>query len=239
MFHGGEIFTETLSTDCTVAGEQSQTGASRASATMLETIRFARLLNGLEEKGKPKLDGLEYTQMLLSLLYRLVESSQYTTWMHRQGHGHDDLTFLGLLAFMTTLLPEYGRDCTSYPLLSNRLDRAIDEFYATIADNQGEELSLLLWVLFISGFSDPAREGRPWLLPLILETCTRLGLDDWSGIRDQLCQYPWISTLHDTPGQCMWEQVQVQAQGQAKNGELDHARGGLEQHVLKQSVYIE
>lgn len=230
MFHGGEIFTDNFSDGCEVLAGQSQHLASKASAAMLETISFARLLDSLEEEGKPKLDGLEYTQMLLSLLYRLVESSQYTKWMHRQGDRHDDLTFLALLAFMTTLLPEYGRDCTSYPLLSNRLDRAINEFHATIAVNQGEELALLLWVLFISGFSNPARKDRPWLSQLILETCTRLGLDSWSAVRDQLCQYPWISTLHDPPGQCMWEQVQVQVQvqGQTKNGALDHARGELE-----------
>ncbi|KAH8896040.1 hypothetical protein GQ53DRAFT_779328 [Thozetella sp. PMI_491] len=189
---------------------RSRIFASKTSAAMLETINFAKLLNSLGEDEKSKLDALEYTQTLLSLLYRLIDFSQYTTWMHHEGDRYDNLTYLALLAFMTSLLPEYGQDCTTYPLLSNRLDGAIDDFHAMNADLQRLELSLLLWALFVSGVSAPAGKDRPWLSRLIFETCKRLGIYDWSAVRDRLCQYPWIYTLHDYPGQCMWEQAQTE-----------------------------
>lgn len=208
MFHDSALFSNILSTDCEDYTGQSRIPAASTADAMLETSRFAKLLNYIGEDGRPKLDGLEYTERLLSLLYRLLDGCQYTAWLDHEGNHYDSLVYLALLAFMTTLLPEYGRDSTSYPLLTDRLNSAINHIDVTTEDTQGPGLSLLLWALFMSGLSS-LPENRPLSL-LIPGTCRQLGLYDWPAVRDELCRYPWVSTLHDFPGQSLWEQGQAQ-----------------------------
>jgi hypothetical protein len=71
--------------------------------------------------------------------------------MESKRSRYDNLRYLALLVFMTTLLPEYGRDRSSYPVPSSRLDGVINNFVVTIPE---AELSLLLWSLFMSGVSN-------------------------------------------------------------------------------------
>lgn len=43
--------------------------------TMLDLFSFSKLLNEVERRKRPKLNPLDYTETLLSLLYRLVNVS--------------------------------------------------------------------------------------------------------------------------------------------------------------------
>jgi hypothetical protein len=209
IFHHGSIFSNFSSTDYEDHTGQSRATAGNTADANFETFRFAMLLNSVQENEKPKLDGLEYTETLLSLLYRLIDGCQYTTWLDDEGNHYDRLVYLALLAFMTTLLPEYGRGSTSYPLLTRRLNGAVNQFVNATKNTQGQGPSLLLWALFIRGLSSPSATDRPSSL-LISGTCGKMGLYDWPAVRDELCQYPWVSTLHDLPGQRLWEQVQAE-----------------------------
>ena len=154
-----------------------------------------------------KLDPLSYTETLVSLLYQLIEIAPLGKPRSMLGALHDDVAHLAMLAFMTTLLPKYGRDESNY-LLSDRLESAIQDPHVTSADTQDSRSSLLLWTLFIGGVSILKHKDYR---SLILETCERLDLHDWPAVRRQLCRYPWIYTLHDVPGRCLWEDAQCRS----------------------------
>ena len=193
-----------VSGDSHIIKEQLLGTTSRLSSIMLSVVSFASLLNGRESEGRTKLDPLSYTEMLVWLLYRLLEVSPMGQPQSMSGGLYVDVAHLAMLAFMTTLLPKYGRDDSSH-LLADRLDRAIQELHVTSADIQVSDFSLLLWTLFIGGVSILKRKDHRCL---ILETCKRLELHDWLAVRHQLCGFPWIYTLHDLPGQCLWEDAQ-------------------------------
>lgn len=167
-------------------------------------ISFASLLNGRDKEGQTKLDPLSYTEMLVLLLYRLIEVAPLGQPHSALGGPYDDVASLAMLAFMTTLLPKYTRDDSSH-LLSNRLESAIQDLHVTSAENQDSDFLLLLWALFIGGISFLKRKDHRWL---ILETCERLGLHDWPAVFRNLCGFPWIHTLHDVPARRLWEDAQ-------------------------------
>lgn len=193
-----------VSGDSRIIKEQLLSTASRLSSIMLSVISFASLLNSRERKGQRKLDPLSYTEMLVWLLYRLVEVSPLGQQHCMSGRPYFDAAHLAMLAFMTTLLPKYARDDSSH-LLADHLERAIQDLHVTSADTQDSWLSLHLWTLFIGGVSVLRRKDHR---RLILETCERLNLHDWPDVRRQLCEFPWIYTLHDGPGQYLWENAQ-------------------------------
>lgn len=177
---------------------------------MLEVINFSNLLNAKERDGKPKLDALEYSEILISLLYHLIEVAPLVK-LSVPRTLYEDVVTLSMLAFMTTLLPEYGRDHSSYLLLSERLKKTIQDVYAPSTDKHYGERSLLLWAMVMSGVSVLKRKEHQWLLLLVLQACEQLGLHDWSAIRRHICGFPWIHTLHDTPGQQLWEDARYKS----------------------------
>ena len=194
-----------ISHDSHIIKEQPLSTASRLPRIMLSVVSFASLLNSREREGRTKLDPLSYMETLVLLLYRLIEFAPLGQPRSMSGGPYDDVAHLGMLAFMTTLLPEYGREESSHPLLSDRLESAIQDLHVTFAGTQDSGFSLLLWILFIGGISVLKGKDHRWL---ILETCERLDLYDWPAVRRQLCGFPWIYSLHDTPGRYLWENTQ-------------------------------
>ncbi len=190
--------------DPRIIKEQLLSTTSRLSSIMHSVISFASLLNGSEREGRTKLDPLSYTETLVRLLYHLVEVSPLGQTHSISGGLYVNVAHLAMLAFMTTLLPKYGRDDSS-DLLADRLERAIQDLLVTSVDTQDSGFSLLLWTLFIGGVSILKRKDYRCL---ILETCDRLELRDWPAVHRQLCGFPWIYTLHDLPGRCLWEDAQ-------------------------------
>lgn len=183
---------------------------------MIDVLGFARLLNYKESENKPKLDPLTFMEILLSLLYRLMEMSPF-------GHlnaGYpctmvsvdDEIAHLGMLAFMTTFLPEYGRahDRCSYPLLHKQLERAIGDiiFIGMVSEANNSAALLLLWTLFMAGITVWKNKERTEHLSLMMEISRRLGLRDWAAVRQELCMLPWIHVVHDAPGYKLWQDVE-------------------------------
>jgi hypothetical protein len=173
---------------------------------MLDLFSFSRLLNDVERRQRLKLDPLNYTETLVSLLYRLSEVSQGST---KARGRYGDVTYLAMLAFMTTLLPEYTRDGSSCPLLSDRLGSAVQDLCVTASESSDFDSPLLLWILFIGGISVLKIKDYRWLPPLIADTCEKLELDNWAVIQRQLSQFPWIFALHEAPGHRLWEDVRL------------------------------
>ena len=187
--------------DACVVKEQLLSTASRLSHIMFSVVSFASLLNGREREAQMKLDPLSYTETLVSLLYQLIEIAPLGQPRSILGELHDDVAQLAMLAFMTTLLPKYGRDNSNH-LLSDRLESAIQDLHVAFTDTQDSMFPLILWALFIGGISVLKSKDHRWL---ISEICERQHLYDWPAVRRQLCRFSWIYTLHDVPGRCLWE----------------------------------
>ncbi|KAI1080603.1 hypothetical protein F5B20DRAFT_104512 [Whalleya microplaca] len=182
--------------------------APEISHVMLDVVSFSSLLNSRGKEGQTKLDPLIYTETIISLLYRLVEVAPLGQPRLVSAELYGDVVPLAMLAFMTTLLPEYD-DGPSYPLLSGRLENSIHGLHTTYADTRDNGFSLLLlWTLFISGISVLGSRDHQWLLLNISETCRRQDLKDRPAVHHQLCTFPWVHSLHDVPGQYLWEDVQ-------------------------------
>ncbi len=190
--------------DSQIIEEQLLSITPRLSSIMLSVVSFASLLNSQEREGQTKLDPLNYTETLVWLLYRLIDVAPLGQPHPMLGGLYDDLAYLAMLVFMTTLLPNYAGDDSNH-LLSDRLESAIQDLHVTSADTQDSGFPLLLWTLFIGGVSVLKRKDYRWL---ILETCERLNLYDWPAVHHRLCGFPWIHTLHDVPGRCLWEDAQ-------------------------------
>lgn len=193
-----------ISDNSRVAEEQLLSIDFRLSRLMLDLLSFSDLLNDRGKQGRTKLDPLSYMELLVSLLYPLIGIAPLGQRRFMSGGLYDDLTHLTMLALMTTLLPEYSRDDSSH-LLSDTLERAILNLHFTFAGIQDSGFALLLWALFIGGIS--VLKGKDHRC-LILKTCERLNLHDWADIGHQLCGFPWIHTLHDVRGRCLWEDAQ-------------------------------
>ncbi|KAF9887543.1 hypothetical protein FE257_010121 [Aspergillus nanangensis] len=176
---------------------------------MLDLISFSRLLNEAESGQRIKLNPLDYTETLISLLYRLVDVSPLRQSTTKTDGLYDDVTYLALLAFMMTLLPEYTRDGPSCPLLSERLELAMQDFCVTLSDSSESDPYYFLWILFICGISALSPKDYHWLSPLVIGACETLQLDNWSLIQRQLSRFPWIFALHDALGHRLWEDVRL------------------------------
>lgn len=176
---------------------------------MLEVVSFSKVLDTIEQKGSSRLDPLGFMEIMIWLLYHLVEAAQLGQPRSSiPGGQYERVANLGMLAFMTTLLPEYGRapDRSNYPLLCCRLKSSIQDLHltSTLEENR-ESWLLLLWALFMGSITAIKGNELLELSPVILEACSRLQLRSWPAVQDQLCRFPWIGTLHNRPGLTLWE----------------------------------
>ncbi|KAF2229725.1 hypothetical protein EV356DRAFT_455228 [Viridothelium virens] len=208
LFHSDAIPANAVLDDSSITKQQYSSTNPWLSRIMLDVLSFVSLLNSRQKEGRTKLDPLNFTEALLSLIYRLLEAAPLGQPRCMSRSTHEEAAHLALLAFMTTLLPEYGSDQSNYLLLSARLESAIRYLQTISTDSKDGGSSLLLWTLFVAGISTLKRMDHPWLSSLILETCGRLDLHDWPAIRRQLCGLPWIFALHDNPGRLLWENTQ-------------------------------
>lgn len=172
---------------------------------MSDLLNFSRLLNKTYRKQMPKVNPIDYMETMVSLLHRLVETSPLLQASTKPRGLFEDVAHLGMLAFMTSLLPEYTRDGSTCSSLSVNLERALQDLYVPTSERAEPELHLFLWFLFTSGISVLNHKNHRWLSSLIANTCERLGLDDWAAIQRQLSQFPWIFALHEDPGRRLWE----------------------------------
>ncbi|KAF7160795.1 hypothetical protein CNMCM5623_006389 [Aspergillus felis] len=207
LFRSDEVPVHPVLCEPNVSGGHFPSAAPWMPLIMLDLFSFSRVLNDVERKHGLKLDPLDYMETVVSLLYRLVEISSLRQAFTEPGGRYGEVTYLAMLAFMTTLLPEFTRDGSSCPLLSDRLGRAMQDFCVTASESSDSDPALLLWILFISGISVLNIKDCRWLSPLIAVTCERLELDSWAVIQQRLSQFPWIFALHEASGHRLWEDV--------------------------------
>jgi hypothetical protein len=166
---------------------------------MSEIVNFTKILNNITEEHK--LDPLNFSGTLVSLFHRLILFAPLIN--QRLSDPFEDLLHLALLAFLTTLLPEYGQDHYKYDLLSHRLRRAISMFVPT-TDRHAE---IMVWTLFVAGISVMRASHDQWLLQLVAVYCQQLNLRTWLDVRQILCKTCWIYAVHDRPGEQLWEEM--------------------------------
>ncbi|KAL2272526.1 hypothetical protein FJTKL_06519 [Diaporthe vaccinii] len=176
---------------------------------MLEVVSFSMVLDTIDQKGSSRLDPLGFMETTIWLLYHLLEAARLGQPRSSATEGqYEGVANLGMLAFITTLLPEYCRapDRSNYPLLCRHLKSAIQDLHFTsVLDENRESWLLLLWALFIGSFTAIKGDELLGLSPLILEASSRLQLHSWPAVQDQLRRFPWIGMLHDRPGLTLWE----------------------------------
>lgn len=168
-----------------------------------EVVDFAHFLSTAQEGTK--LDPLDYTESVSSILHRLVHFAPLGG--PRPSAPLDNLVHLTLVALMTTLLPTYGYNHPGYPALAGPLISAIQNF--KFADPQSS--AVLLWAVFTRGVSVLDDRDRAWLLPLLEEPCGQLHLRcnaSWAEVRQILTECCWISAVHDKSGYALWEAIQ-------------------------------
>lgn len=211
IFHSDEVPVRQTLALSSFATDQLPIFASWVPPIMRDLIAFSRLLNQADKNEIPKLNPLDYTETLISLLYRLVKipHSRQSPIKPKIGGVCADVTNLSMLSFMTTLLPEYTRDGPSCPLLSDNLGQDIKELCSIRPEPEEHKSPLLLWILFMSGISVLNPKYHPWILPLIAQTCEGLQLNEWADVQGQLRLFPWINALHEAPSHRIWEDIQV------------------------------
>ncbi|KAJ5767045.1 uncharacterized protein N7511_004661 [Penicillium nucicola] len=206
LFRSNEVPIRSILCD-SIASGPSPTASSWMPLIMLDLLNFANLLNAIEKRPESKLDPLDYTETLLSLLYRLVDVSIPTETPTNPEGLHENVKYLAMLSFMTTLLPEFTSDGPNFPLLSERLKKAIQDLCIMTSEGADYNSPLMLWTFFMSAISTSNSKDHHWLSNSIATHCRRLGLNNWTAIQQQLCQFPWIFSLHEAPGRRFWENM--------------------------------
>jgi hypothetical protein len=149
-----------------------------------------------------RFDPLDFQEMLISVLYRLINLSPLSN--SGLESETEDLYCLALLAFSSTILFNLGRrKKLPYGLLAGKLRVALMRTSGMASLDNGA----LLWTLFIGGISVFRGDEETWLMPWIRTTACLLGITDWQGAKQHLCQYPWIDAFHDEPARRLWVEI--------------------------------
>lgn len=162
--------------------------------------------------GSAQLSTFQYGDRILSILQRLHD---YSPLSHkRPSRQLDNISQLGLLAFMSTLLHHSrGSRSACSPLLSDLLRTclAIDRPGAqmVIAYGRADQYhSLHLWLMFIYAVSGPDFEEccktSSSVARLIRSLANILSLETWDDVAAQLNIYPWVAAFHDEPSKKLW-----------------------------------
>ena len=162
-------------------------------------INVACLAERINKTSKQrKLDGYEFQEAVLLLCYQLVHFCPIDE--PSVTNDLDRLCQLTLIAFITTLLLEYGHNPARYNLLSGNL--ATTMMQTAIS---GTNASFMLWCIFVGGITVFHRDDDEWMRPLLSRICQQLELSSWAEVRDVLMSFAWIKSIHDKPGKVLWE----------------------------------
>lgn len=157
--------------------------------------------NGLQGH---KMELVTYVAMLTSLLYRLLHfrsigSSPHTSSANSAHH-------IGLVIFIGMLFIQRGsRQILQCDLLNQRVKQVVKSDLQDCSDN------FAFWIMMTAGiWIDDGEIG--WLVPMIREIATRLGITSWNEAHAILQQLPWIDAIFFVPGRELWNRTwRVQA----------------------------
>jgi hypothetical protein len=158
------------------------------------------LRTGCEEQ---KLYAFDFQETLISLCYRLLNYRALGD--QRPTDQLDNRCHLTFLAFMSTLLPDYGHRYARYSILAGQLRASLHA--DSSGDPQGQALTL--WCLIMGGITLFDVTDDEWLQPLIKRTAENLGIGDWEAARGVLAQFPWVKAAHDQAGAGLWESAHI------------------------------
>jgi hypothetical protein len=149
-----------------------------------------------------KFDPFDFQEIIISILYRLLHLYPLADSVPRT--QVDRLCFFALLSFMSTMVFQPSlHEKLRYKLLTEKLRLSLMEASTfTFIDD-----TALFWILYIGGISGLRYNDMAWLKPRIKTMASSLGICEWSGAREKLCKYPWISVFHDSPAQELWNQI--------------------------------
>ncbi|KAI1283998.1 hypothetical protein F5Y07DRAFT_348408 [Xylaria sp. FL0933] len=171
--------------------------SAELSDVVLETLRFAQLLN--RASRAQKLDSVAYQCTLLYIGYRLLEIKP-----SRYGSDADAdfnlLVQLALTGFQNTFCFGIGRKIMTFPLLIERF-RSVAQ---TIHGTNGPQQMIVVWALLMGRVSALTRDDDFWLVPKLKTLVNELGLRTWSEVSHALCQFPWVKATHEAPGEEFW-----------------------------------
>lgn len=164
---------------------------------ILEDIKqMTTILNSIS--ARTKLNPMHYSEAVFSHLHRLLHFAPLGTRRHLS--ALDDLVHLGLVAVMTTLMPEYGRHPTSNDLLSNMYRCALSRYTACVVTDP----RTLLWALFIASITVFRNDAQDWLCSMVSGLCANLNLLTWGEVEVILSQLPWIRDTYSAPAAKLW-----------------------------------
>lgn len=163
---------------------------------MYRCAALASRLNTIDAQSK--LDPLDYSDGILLLSTSLLRHApmQCPDPTNRVEH----FIHLTLLAFMTTLLPAYGRDHYQYHLLSTELECALMDMRSIVGLDRG----ILVWAIFVGKISALRHIGEQWIPELLRKSLSHLRLYTWIDVQQMLFQFPWIHATHDVAGKEYW-----------------------------------
>lgn len=159
-----------------------------------------------------KIDAYDYSDAVCIRLHRLLDYAPLDRCVLQQLTPLDRLVHLSLVAVMTTLMPEYGRNSARYFLLANELQEAL-RTYATVVPRND---AIMLWALFVGHVTILPGSDLVWLLPLATESRARLGAQSWEEMRQTLCRYAWIGVLYDKAGLELWNAMDGGGRGEGQ-----------------------
>jgi hypothetical protein len=174
-----------------------ESGVDRKLVGLLSDVAtFVDILNAIDTSSR--LDPLDFSERAFSLLHRLIEYAPLGG--PRPANGVENILQLGLLAIMTTSLPNYTPEKVGYEMLANQLKSAIQNFSPTTDD----ERKLVLWAVFVGHVSVMEESEDEWIVALVREICKDLGTCEWMQVRKVLGAYCWIHISHDKAAMKIW-----------------------------------
>ena len=168
-------------------------------AVAMDVMTLAKALNTIREN---KIHPSVYQGTSVSICYHLINLNCLNE--SRFANPLDEGLHLGLLAFMTGLMFQFGRRrMLPQPLLANR----ISAWLRLASDRRYDCGYLSLWILLISRFAVFSEDEESWLLPLVAQERKRLGSPDGSKVYGKLGEFPWVHTNLDVIARQMLERA--------------------------------
>jgi hypothetical protein len=148
---------------------------------------------------KKPLDLIEFQEILISICYRLL---QFRTLNRSRLIGDaDSAHHIGLLVFMMSMFWNNHQNRLAKPgLIAACIKEALE-----MADDLENEF--VFWMLVLGGISVSGNEDIEWIVVRLHEKARQLGVVTWDDARDLLHKFPWMTVIHDTSGQTLWNKV--------------------------------
>ncbi|KAI1756229.1 hypothetical protein F4782DRAFT_485328 [Xylaria castorea] len=150
-----------------------------------------------------RVDDYDFHNLLLLVGYRLLKVRPLNSPIESV-NKLDLLLHLGLAALMSRFFATLGVKALDVLLLRRCIVSATTENHY---DNK-EEQELVLWLLFISKTSVFREEDEDiWLIPMISQVATQLGLSTWDHVSAAVQKFPWVRLFSDDTAETLWNQI--------------------------------